>query len=188
MSAFLKHPLRTMTAKFVFSLAFLHVVYDGHYSHVSKYLSTGPHSVLSVFDQLIMVLLKLRLNLMDQDIAYRFGVHQTTVSRNFRKVTNVLYNRLKPLIRWPERQQHILTMPIDFQSKFGRCVIIIYCFKVFCQRPSNLKSRAQTWLNYKHHKTVKSLIGIALQGVISFISEAWGGVFLTCTSQKAVVC
>ena len=66
------------------------------FSHVSKYLSTGPRRVLSEFDQLIMVLLKLRLNLMDQDIAYRFGVHQTTVSRNFRKVMNVLYSRLKP--------------------------------------------------------------------------------------------
>ena len=145
------------------------------FSHVSTYLSTGPRSVLSEFDQLIMVLLKLRLNLMDQDIAYRFGVHQTTVSRNFRKVMNVLYSRLKPLIRWPEREQLILTMPVDFRSKFRRCVIIIDCFEVFCQRPSNLKARAQTWSNYKHHNTVKFLIGIAPQGVISFISEAWGG-------------
>ena len=145
------------------------------FSHVSKHLSTGPRSVLSEFDRFIMVLLKLRLNLNDQDIAYRFGVHQTTVSRNFRKVMSVLYNRLKPLIRWPEREQLILTMPIDFRSKFRRCVIIIDCFEVFCQRPNNLKPRAQTWSNYKHHNTVKFLIGIAPQGVISFISEAWGG-------------
>ena len=104
-------------------------------SHVSKYLSTGPCSVLLEFDQLIMVLLKLRLNLMDQDIAYRFGVHQTTVSRNFRKVMNVLYSRLKPLIRWPEWEQLILTMPIEFRSKFRRCVIIIDCFVT--QRPGH---------------------------------------------------
>ena len=120
---------------------------------MSKYLSTGPCSVLSEFDQLIMVLLKLQLNLMDQDIAYQFGVHQTTVSRNFRKVMNVLYSRLKPLIRWREREQLILTMPIDYQSKFRRCVIIIDCCEVF--RPSTLKARAQTWANYKHHNTVQ---------------------------------
>ena len=138
-------------------------------------LSTGPCSVLSKFDQLIMVLLKLRLNLMDQDIAFQFGVHQTTVSWNFRKVMNVLYSRLKPLIRWPEWEQLILTMPIDFRSKFWRGVIIIDCFEVICQRPSNLKARVQTWLNYKHHNSAKCLIGIAPQGVISFISEAWGG-------------
>ena len=66
-------------------------------------------------------------------------------------------------------------MPIDYQSKFRRCVIIIDCCEVFRQRPSNLKARAQTWSNYKHHDTVNVLIGIAPQGVISFISEAWGG-------------
>ena len=31
------------------------------------------------------------------------------------------------------------------------------------------------WSNYKHHNTVKFLIGISPQGVVSFISEGWGG-------------
>ena len=158
-SAFLKHPLRTMTRKFAFFTGLpSYGILMATFSHVSKYLSTGPCSVLSEFDQLIMVLLTLRLNLMDQDIAFRFDVHQTTVSWNFRKVMNVLYSRLKPLIRWPEWEQLILTMPIDFRSKFWRCVIIIDCFEVICQRPSNLKARAQTWSNYKHHNTAKCLI------------------------------
>ena len=43
------------------------------------------------------------------------------------------------------------------------------------ERPSNLLARACTWSSYKHHNTIKLLIGIAPQGVISFISEAWGG-------------
>ena len=33
-----------------------------------------------------------------------------------------------------------------------------------------------TWSNYKHHNTVKFLIGITPQGVISFISKAGGRV------------
>ena len=36
-------------------------------------------------------------------------------------------------------------------------------------------ARAQTYSNYKHHNTMKVLIGIAPQGTISFVSEAWGG-------------
>jgi len=39
----------------------------------------------------------------------------------------------------------------------------------------NLKARASTWSNYKHHNTVKFFIGIPPQGVISFISKAWIG-------------
>ncbi|EDO43889.1 predicted protein [Nematostella vectensis] len=42
-------------------------------------------------------------------------------------------------------------------------------------RPSSLIARAMTWSNYKHHNTIKFLIGITPQGVISFISKAWGG-------------
>ena len=121
-----------------------------------------------------MVLLKLRLNLSDQDIAYRFGIHQSTVSRNFRKWIDVMYCRLKPLILWPEREILMQTMPVVFKNTFKKCTVIIDCFEVFCERPSSLKARAQTWSNYKHHNTVKFLIGITPQCVVSHISKGWG--------------
>lgn len=43
------------------------------------------------------------------------------------------------------------------------------------ERPTDLKARAQTYSNYKGGNTVKFLIGIAPQGVITFISDGWGG-------------
>ena len=52
---------------------------------------------------------------------------------------------------------------------------IIDCFEVFCECPSNLMARAQTYSNYKHHNTVKFLIATTPQGVISFVSKGWGG-------------
>ena len=51
-----------------------------------------------------------------------------------------------------------------------KCVVMIDCFEVFCERPKSLMARAQTNSNYKHHNTVKYLIGIA-QGVITFIQK-----------------
>ena len=53
--------------------------------------------------------------------------------------------------------------------------IILDCFEIFIERPSNLLVRASTWSSYKHHNTVKVLICIALQGVVSFVSDTWGG-------------
>jgi len=53
--------------------------------------------------------------------------------------------------------------------------VILDCFEVFIERPSGLEARAMTWSNYKHHNTVKILLGITPQGVISFVSESWGG-------------
>ena len=41
--------------------------------------------------------------------------------------------------------------------------------------PTNLIARAQTYSSYKHHNTVKYLIGIPPQGTVSFISNGWGG-------------
>lgn len=51
------------------------------------------------------------------------------------------------------------TMPVEFKKTFNKCVVIIYCFEVYIERPS-LKARAQAWSNSKHHNTVKFLIGI----------------------------
>jgi len=53
--------------------------------------------------------------------------------------------------------------------------IVIDCFEVFIERPSSLEARAASWSNYKHHNTVKVLLGITPQGVISFVSDTWGG-------------
>jgi hypothetical protein len=43
----------------------------------------------------------------------------------------------------------------------------------FVDRPTDLLARAQTFSSYKHHYTVKVLIGITPQGTICFVSEAW---------------
>ena len=93
--------------------------------------------------------------------------HNSSTSQS--KWTNIMYKRLRPLIRWPAREE-LSTMPVAFRKRFKRCVVIIDCFKVFCERPTNLKARGQTSSNYKHHNTVKFLIGISSQGVVTFVS------------------
>jgi len=86
-----------------------------------------------------------------------------------------LLRRLKPLIKWPGREELQKTLPLDFRAHFKKCVVIIDCFEIFCERPKSLKARAQTYSNYEHHNTVKFLIGIAPQGSITFISKGWSG-------------
>ena len=135
-------------------------------------LDKHHNSALPLFQQFLMTLVKLRLNLCDQDLAYRFGVSQSTVSRNFRKWIDIMYIRLKP---WPSREAVTKTMPVEFRRDFKNCICIIDCFEVFCEHPSDLMARAQTFSNYKHHNTVKFLIAITPQGVISFVSKGWGG-------------
>ena len=61
------------------------------FNFISPSVEIGNRSVLSAFQHMIVVLMKLRLNLGDQDIAYRFGVNQSTISRCFNKWIDVMY-------------------------------------------------------------------------------------------------
>ena len=124
----------------------------------------------------MIVLLKLRLDVPSQDLAYRFGISAATISRIFSSCISVMDTRLSPLIHWPERAELWSTMPECFQYSFGkRITVIIDCFEIFIEKPSNLLAQAQTFSSYKHHNTTKVLIGITPQGTISFVSNAWGG-------------
>lgn len=49
------------------------------------------------------------------------------------------------------------------------------CFEIRIETSKNLESQSTTWSNYKHHNTVKVLIGITPAGSISYISQAYGG-------------
>ena len=131
---------------------------------------------LDGFQVLMMTLMRLRLNLPVMFLAHEFGISQATVSRIFSSVVDIMFYRMKPFIHWPERETLEKSMPMQFRKHFGKkCMVIIDCFEVFIERPSSVEARAETWSSYKHHNTVKFLIGITPQGSISFISKAWGG-------------
>lgn len=120
--------------------------------------------------------MKLKQDIPLKDLAFRFGVSLSTVSRVFSCWMIALDVRLAPLVSWPDREDLWRTMPQCFQDSFGKKVtVVIDCFEVFINRPSGLYARAQTFSSYKNHNTVKVLIGITPQGSISFVSKAWGG-------------
>ena len=130
---------------------------------------------LSLNDELLMVLMKLRLNLQTEDLAYRFGVSPATVSRIFHKWLDVMHTRLGKCIRWPDRETVCKTLPVAFQKHYPQVRCIIDCSEIFIERPTSFQARAQTYSNYKKHNTVKFLISITPTGVVCFLSKCWGG-------------
>jgi hypothetical protein len=130
---------------------------------------------LDKFQQLLITLMRLRLNLCVQDLSYRFGIHSSTITRVFHSCIDTMFVAMKFLVRWPTREELRLTLPTTFKNKFSSCAVIIDCFEIFIERPSCLLATAQTWWSYKHHNTAKYLVGITPQGTVSFISSGWGG-------------
>ena len=101
------------------SLEILMVVFE----HVSPHVTRKTLS-LNRFQEFVIVLMKLRLNMPLQDLAYRFQVSHSTVSRIFSSWLVVMDTRLFPLISWPEREQLWRTMPQCFMYSFGKKVTV----------------------------------------------------------------
>ena len=84
--------------------------------------------------------------------------------------------RLSFLITWPDQESLHKTMPFCSRPNYGlKVTSIIDCFELFIEKPSNLLAKSCTWSQYKHYNTAKYLISITPQGVISFVSNGWGG-------------
>ncbi|XP_060871942.1 uncharacterized protein LOC132946120 [Metopolophium dirhodum] len=153
------------------SMAVFNLVLD----HI-KHGLTANNQRLNEFQKLLLCLMKLRLNVPFTDLGYRFNVTCSTASIIFRKVIILLEHMFKNLIYWPDREALRSTMPRSFFNIFGNSVaVIIDCFEIAIEKPSNLKARAQTWSSYKNKNTVKYLIAITPQGSISYISDGWDG-------------
>ena len=67
----------------------------------------------------MITLMRLRLGLSGQDLAYRFRVSSATISRTFTHVIDVVYHQLKPLIIWLDRDALKKTMPHGVQKAFS---------------------------------------------------------------------
>ena len=134
---------------------------------IVPYFTESGQSSLTKFQQVLLTLMKLRLNLSFVDLSYGFGILNRMVSRIFYNVLNIMSNCFSRFVLWPSREDLHKTMPAKLllKNEFGnKITIIIDCFKIFIEKPSNLTAHSQTWLSYKHHNTIKYLIGISPKG------------------------
>ena len=98
--------------------------------HVALHVTRMSFS-LNNFQEFVLVLIKLRLDVPLKDLAFRFNISLSTASRMFSFWIVVMDIRLSPLISWPDREKLWNTMPMCFQYAFGKKVtVIINCFEI----------------------------------------------------------
>lgn len=160
--------------KFKFYTGISLEIFDNIFDYLSKRLQPCK-SKIQYKTQMLMTLVKLRLNIPFEYLADNFGVAKSTCNDIFKRWIHLMFIKLQPLIKWPDHDASLRTLPHVFRQYFPRLTGIIDCTEFFIDRPKNLEARAQVYSNYKKHSTIKFLIACTAHGSISFISKAWGG-------------
>ena len=126
-------------------------------------------------EELFMVMQRLRLGLLTEYLAHTFSISTSQVSSILFTWFRLMSLELKPFIAWPDRFQIQRNLPDVFRRYYKKCRVIIDCTELFIETPSSLKAQALCWSEYKHHSTVKVLLGITPNGAFSYVSDAYGG-------------
>ena len=83
---------------------------------------------------------------------------------------------LEPIcIQWPSKEQILYYMLPVFKSFYPDLVSIIDCTELQVESPFSLNKRSLCYSSYKSKTTMKSLIGITPNGVVSFCSDLYCG-------------
>lgn len=137
--------------------------------------SRGRKRKLSMENELFLVLVRLRLGLFEDDLAHRFCIAQSTVSRICTSWINFLYAKLGLLPLWAPRRIVDATMPLEFKEKYSSTRVILDATEIQCEVPSSLSLQSTTYSPYKSSNTFKGLIGVLPNGLVAFVSELFTG-------------
>ena len=80
--------------------------------------------VLSVEDEFLLVMMKLRLGLNNLDLGIRFNVAEATMSNTFISWLNLLFIQLGTLKMWPRRNVILEHMPKKFKEDYPNNIIM----------------------------------------------------------------
>ena len=68
----------------------------------------------------------------------------------------------------PQEAVRINLPSVFIKAGYKKCPVVLDCAEVFIERQKSLINQACTWSEYKHHNTIKFLVGISPTGYITF--------------------
>ena len=132
----------------------------GKFFNTSALQSPSAARSPSLLDEFFLVLVRLQLGLLERDLADRFCISESTVSRIYKSWMRLLRLKLEPLINWPHKEQIFDFMPAIFKAKYPDVVVIIDCTEIKMETPSALDNQSACYSYYKSNTTMKGLVGI----------------------------
>ncbi len=86
-------------------------------------------------------------------------------------------DHLAELIVWPNRNSIRKALPISFRKSktFRDIQSVIDCLEIEMEKPGSVLLQALTWSSYKNTNTIKFLISVTPNGIITYISIGYSG-------------
>ena len=140
---------------------------------------------IAIENQLLMTLMKLKLNLRDLDLAERFQTSRATVSNVIKTLIYALHELLFEGIMAkgiPSRAKCQKSMPDAFKP-FPNTRLIMDATEISVDVPNNLTMQGLMYSSYKSKHTLKAVISIAPNGSIVHCTNLYPG----STSDVAIV-
>ena len=139
---------------------------------------------ISIEDQLLILLMRLKLDLPYFDLARRYTVSQTTIQNIVMTFLHALHEIFFEgmMDSLPSQQKNRCSLPESF-GDLANCRVILDCTELRIEAPrKDLQAATAAYSNYKHYLTAKYLIGVSPNGAITYISKGFPG----STSDKIV--
>ena len=156
---------------------------SAYYEPVGETLSMkGRPRQMLLIDELFMTLMRLRRGFPEHDLAVRFNISESTVSRKIITWINFLYIVLGSLPIWLRKEEVVKNMPRCFRNMFPTTRVIIDCTEIETEYATSLVLNSQMYSSYKSRPTLKCLVGCSPHGSITFISHLFTG----CMSDIAI--
>lgn len=129
------------------------------------------HPALSVEDELLLTLMKYRMNFFNTTLSNMFDIDIRTVMNVLVCWSKHLYKCFKQINFWESRC-----------IENGQYDVIIDCTEFRIERSGDPIIQQTTYSTYYHSNTFKALIGCTERGMISFVSDIYGG----CISDRVI--
>ena len=92
---------------------------------------------------------------MEQDLAFRFGISQSIVSRITTTWINFIYLKLKELPLWMPRVLVQANMPEQFMKQYPTTRVIVDDTEIYAEQPELPEIQQMTFSSYKNDNTYK---------------------------------
>ena len=135
----------------------------------------GRKRTLSSYNEFFMLLHRLRLGLLEKDLANRFKVSVPTVCRILRTWMRFMYLHFKEIPLWPSRELVNAYMPKCFKDLYPTTRVIVDATEIYVETPALPDFQQMTFSSYKNGNTFKVLVGISPGGAVTFVSKLYPG-------------